>query len=231
MLNERQQNLLKEVVENYISEAQPVGSKLLTDKFELSSATIRNEMSDLEKQGLIYQPHTSAGRIPTEAGYKYYLEIFVKTDKVLNQKYKEILDDIVNDTNQISEVIVKQLAKGLAAISQNAVLIGFGPNDVFYTGLANLFAQPEFNHTGLVLSTAQVVDHLDEVMQKIFDEVDSLEARIGSDNPFGHDCSSVITNFQQGERAGLMGILGPLRMNYQQNFSLLNYVNQLIAKI
>lgn len=231
MINDRQKNLLKEVVENYIDEAQPVGSKLLADRFSLSSATIRHEMAELETQGFIYQPHTSAGRVPTEVGYKFYLDNFVKPDKELSQKYKDVLNKIADEINQVNELLIKQLAKSLADISGNAILVGFGPNNVFYTGLANLFAQPEFNHSNLVVSTAQVVDHLDEVIETIFNEIKSLEARVGSDNPFGHNCSSILTNFKHDEVVGLMGILGPLRMDYQKNFSLLNYVNQLITKV
>ena len=77
MITSRQQQLLKEIVEKYITDVEPVSSKLLTDRLTVSSATIRNEMNELEKQGFIYQPHTSAGRVPTVAGYKFYVKNFV----------------------------------------------------------------------------------------------------------------------------------------------------------
>ena len=73
--NERQNNLLKVVIEEYVDSASPVGSSLIVSKYfqDLSSATIRNDMAELEKQGLIFQPHPSAGRVPTITGYRKYL--------------------------------------------------------------------------------------------------------------------------------------------------------------
>ena len=74
-MSERKCNILKIIVEEFISTAQPVGSKTLIDKFHLpfSSATIRNEMQELEENGYLEKPHTSAGRIPSEKGYRFYI--------------------------------------------------------------------------------------------------------------------------------------------------------------
>ncbi len=225
-MNQRQAKLLKDIVENHIEQAQPVGSKLLAGRFQLSSATIRNEMAELEKEGFIYQPHTSAGRVPTEKGYKYYLENFLDTDKVLPKRISDFLDRFRGEAE--GELLVKRLAKALAKISKNAVIVGFGPWDVYYTGLSNLFAQPEFSEVDLVREFSQIVDHLDEVMADIFAQVEGLHIYVGSDNPFGSYCSLVINEFFARQDRGVIGILGPMRMDYQKNYSLLNYIRQLI---
>ncbi len=222
----RQAKLLKDIVENHIRQAQPVGSKLLASRFQLSSATIRNEMAELEKEGFIYQPHTSAGRVPTEKGYKYYLENFLDTDKVLPKKVRDFLDQFKGEAE--GELLVKRLAKALAEMSKNAVIVGFGPWDVYYTGLSNLFAQPEFSEVDLVREFSQIVDHLDEVMADIFAQVEGLHIYVGSDNPFGSYCSLVVNEFFTRQDRGVIGILGPMRMDYQKNYSLLNYISQLI---
>ena len=73
-MNERREQLLKEIVETYIKLVKPIGSKALCKKFKCSSATIRNEMAVLEDLGLIEKNHISSGRVPSEAGYKYYVE-------------------------------------------------------------------------------------------------------------------------------------------------------------
>ena len=77
-MDERQQRILKEIVENYIKSAKPIGSKSLCQKFKCSSATIRNEMAILESLGYIEKNHISSGRIPSEQGYKYYVEYLMK---------------------------------------------------------------------------------------------------------------------------------------------------------
>ncbi len=225
-MNQRQAKLLRDIVENHIQQAQPVGSKLLAGRFQLSSATIRNEMAELEKEGFIYQPHTSAGRVPTEKGYKYYLENFLDTDKALPKRVRDFLDRFRGEAE--GELLVKRLAKALAEISKNAVIVGFGPWDVYYTGLSNLFAQPEFSQVDLVREFSQIVDHLDEVMADIFAQVEGLHIYVGSDNPFGSYCSLVINEFFTRQDRGVIGILGPMRMDYQKNYSLLNYISQLI---
>jgi len=225
-MNQRQAKLLKDIVENHIRQAQPVGSKLLAGRFQLSSATIRNEMVELEKEGFIYQPHTSAGRVPTEKGYKYYLENFLDTDKVLPKRVRDFLNQFRGEVE--GELLVKRLAKALAEISDNGVIVGFGPWNVYYTGLSNLFAQPEFSEVDLVREFSQIVDHLDEVMADIFEQVEGLHIYVGSDNPFGSYCSLVINEFFTQQDRGVIGILGPMRMDYQKNYSLLNYISQLI---
>jgi heat-inducible transcriptional repressor len=75
-LSERQEQLLRLIVHEYVSSGRAVGSKMLVESYQLSvsSATIRNEMGELERAGLIDQPHTSAGRVPTDRGYRYYIE-------------------------------------------------------------------------------------------------------------------------------------------------------------
>ena len=93
-----------------------------------------------------------------------------------------------------------------------------------------LFNQPEFNEVNLVRSIGYVVDHLDEVAQNIFNEIDDIEIKIGDDNPFGRECSVLLTKFPYNQTEGLFGILGPARMDYQKSFSLLSYLNQLTLK-
>ena len=95
-MNKRQESLFLNIIREHIDSAQAIGSKFLVAKYNLdvSSATIRNDMAELEKEGLITQPHTSAGRIPTEKGYKHYIENYLDNLKELNRKDKEALEKI-----------------------------------------------------------------------------------------------------------------------------------------
>ncbi len=232
MLKERQKNLFKKVVDNYIKTAEPVGSNLLCDSFDLSSATIRNEMAELERLGLIYQPYTSSGRVPTELGYKLFVNDFLQPDKEIQKRHKKAIDETVATSDDNQNILIKNLSKKLAEVTENAILVGFDSNDVYYTGLSNLFAQPEFEEVDMVRNFSAVIDHLDEVMSQLFSEIEDMKILIGKDNPFGIECSSVITKFKMPEpvQEGIIGMLGPMRMDYQNNYSILAYSNQLISE-
>jgi transcriptional regulator of heat shock response len=230
MVTFRQQQLLKEIVEKYIAEVEPISSKLLASNLPVSSATIRSEMNELEKYGYIYQPHTSAGRVPTASGYRFYVENFLDKTLILSELEKEKILKVWKSKDESLEVIMKSIAKEISEATSNAVLVGFTPQSFYYTGLSRLFNQPEFNQVDLVRSISYVVDHLDETIRKIFDDINEIEIRIGNDNPFGKDCSVVIAKFSFHYDQGLFGILGPARMDYQRNFSLLSFVRQLTAQ-
>ena len=104
-MDERKEELLKEIVETYINTIKPVGSKGLCEKFNLSSATIRNEMADLEKKGYLEKNHVSSGRIPSEKGYKYYVEHIMKPKELNGEEMLKLQTIFRNQELQISDTI------------------------------------------------------------------------------------------------------------------------------
>lgn len=234
----RQSKLLKSIIEEYIKTAEPVGSNLLVEKCfkNISSATIRSEMSELEKQGYIVQPHTSAGRIPTEAGYKFYIENFLMRNCESNastyakasvdKKLRKCENYLKMGVHEISNT--KAIAKRIAEISGEAVIVTFSKDDVYYTGISNVFSQPEFREYDLAFGFTSIFDHLDEVISEIYDDITSeVEVRFGEENPFGADCGLIITK----SRNKLLAIIGPIRMDYRRNINLLRYAKTLIWNI
>jgi len=111
-MQERTQKLLKEIIELYIKTAKPVGSKCLADSknFEVSPATIRNEMMELEKAGFIVQPHTSAGRVPTALGYRYYLDNLLDVKSVNDKEQTELASAYDEDLRDLAKLLlIKQI--------------------------------------------------------------------------------------------------------------------------
>jgi len=104
-MDERQKDILKEIVEGYIKEAKPIGSKHLCDKFNCSSATIRNEMASLEKLGYIEKNHISSGRIPSELGYKYYVEHLMKPKELTGEDMLKLQTIFSNQNLMVSDAI------------------------------------------------------------------------------------------------------------------------------
>ena len=106
-LSERRRKILRVVVENYIETAEPIGSKAIAEKAALtcSSATIRNELAALEKQGYLEQPHTSAGRIPSPLGYRFYVNELMEAHKLSLQETERINEAMNNKMQELDRVI------------------------------------------------------------------------------------------------------------------------------
>ena len=229
-MKERQKNLLNLIINEHIKTAAPVGSSLLSFQQNVSSATVRNEMADLEKQGFIYQPHTSAGRVPTEKGYQFYVDNFVEKREIKanwRQSFEFVLKNKLD-----KDLVLKNLAKCVVELANETVIVAFDQNNIYYTGIANLFKKPEFAEQNLIRNMSQVIDHLDESINKIFNKINKVEILIGSKNPFGDDCSSVIGKYQlKDKKSGLFIILGPKRMDYNKNLALVEYIKNSLTKI
>lgn len=120
-LDERKQKILHAIIHNYLETGEPVGSRTISKytDLNLSSATIRNEMADLEEMGLIVQPHTSAGRIPSDEGYRFYV------DTMLEEKDREIdeLKEMLVEREEKTELLLKQVAKVLATNTNYATMV------------------------------------------------------------------------------------------------------------
>ena len=124
MLTERRQKLLQFIIDEYVSTAQPVGSNALVEKYALpvSSATIRNEMAHLEDEGYIAQPHTSAGRVPTDHGYRYYVEALMREEQVPAELQQTIRHQFHQAARELEEW-ARLAAAIMAARLDNAAVV------------------------------------------------------------------------------------------------------------
>ncbi len=226
-MRERKKRLLDYTIRTYIKTASPVGSSFLAEKYGLgvSSATVRNDLMELESEGYIFQPHISSGRVPTETGYRFWIENFYR-EKVLGKDNRNKLKNIKNDFESDNDRTVKEFAKCIASFSNSAVVVGFSPDDIYYTGISYLFSQPEFHRYELVCSISEVVDRLDDIIPDFFDNLDdNVDILIGKDNPLSNDCSVVISGLEDGR---LFMILGPTRMDYENNVAIIKFLKKLI---
>lgn len=230
MISDRKKTILETIVKEYLQTAAPVSSGSLVDKYKLdvSTATVRNEMMELEEEGYIYQPHTSAGRVPTEAAYELFLPEWTKRNYIdeLNDSEKNLLEALFKN----EEAAYRQTAKAIAELSGGAVFWAFHKNDLYYTGLSNLFSQAEFSKVDMVCDASSVIDRLEEIIDDIFEDIDSgIQVLIGSKNPFGGFLSSVIVKYKKDKASGIFGILGPMRMNYPRNLALVEFIKNKLA--
>lgn len=226
-MDKRKELILFTLTKEHIRTGSPVSSGALAENYKLgiSPATIRNEMAVLEDEGFIRQPHTSAGRVPTEAAYGLYAK--QGEGKKIGESDRKNLDLSLKD---LDEDGFKRTAKLLAALSGNAVFWAFYRRNIYYTGVSNLLKQPEFREIELIYDISAVIDRLDEIIDAHFDRIGpGAELMIGSQNPFGSFCSAILTKYERNGRTGLFGIIGPIRMDYARNQALVKYVREKIT--
>lgn len=226
-LETRKEQLLSFVVREHSRTAQPVASEAVREKagLELSPATIRNEMAALEKAGYLSQPHTSAGRVPTESGYRYYIQNCME-DKNVARDVGAFTQTI--GSGEDNQARLKRLARELASEIREGVFVGFAPQSTFYTGLAYLFEQPEFESVNLVRNLSEIIDNLDRIVANLFEEVrPGVRVYVGSENPFGENCGTVL--LCSGSDQPMMGVLGPMRMDYERTVAMMKEIERLMA--
>lgn len=219
-LEDRRASVLEAVIREHIRTAEPVGSMAVAEHYRIdaSPATIRSEMAELEALGFLRQPHTSAGRVPTEQAYQYYVAHFLKDEKLPRSEVQSITQLWRNAANARHEAM-KATAKMVALLATESVFMTFGNRDTYHTGLAHLFAQPEFADQELVEHMGAVLDHLDERVADLFQAASSdVRVFIAEPKSFGSACSVVVVRYDDTDLGqGIFGILGPTRMDYDLN--------------
>lgn len=223
-MDERLKKLLAVAIEDVIQTGNPVGSQHLVEEYdlEMSSATVRNWFAELEEQGFLGQTHTSSGRLPTEKGYRLYVEELMHK-RPLNKREVQDLEKAI-DTADSDDQKNKAAAKFAAEAMGNAVVLGLHTANTYYTGLSQLFAQPEFSDWRRVVNFSGILDQLDDMLQAIRQKTfRDPTIMIGGECPFGSICGSVMLTLDDGT---FMGFLGPMRMDYAKACSLMLAIKQ-----
>lgn len=230
-MTNRQKDILMSIVEQYAEVASPVGSSLLAKLFHVSSATIRAEMAELERQGFIAQPHTSAGRVPTDKGYRYYVNNLTDQSPSFEERRAEkALTTRVQDGG-LPERTIRNAVDTLVELTSNLGLATLG-DQLYMSGLSNLFGQPEFMHPGQVQEVAQLLDNLEPWLREAAPN-DPLSVYIGRENPIGRaaGCSLIISKFRSpySDRS-YIGVLGPTRQSYRDVMNLVEHAGRMLER-
>ncbi|PIZ61991.1 transcriptional regulator [Candidatus Saccharibacteria bacterium CG_4_10_14_0_2_um_filter_52_9] len=229
----RQQNILSAIVEQFAEVASPVGSSLMAKLFNVSSATIRAEMAELERLGFITQPHTSAGRIPTDKGYRYYVNAIVEnTQPVLPERRAEKALASRVQSAGAPERMIRNAVDTLVELTHNLGLATIG-NQLYMSGLSNLFGQPEFVGGAHVQQVAQLLDNLEPWLREAAPN-EPLSVYIGAENPIGRTAgvTLIISRFRSpfSDRS-YIGTLGPTRQSYRDVMGLVARAGQELEEV
>ncbi|OGZ34701.1 MAG: hypothetical protein A2Y98_02810 [Candidatus Portnoybacteria bacterium RBG_19FT_COMBO_36_7] len=232
-MNKRQANILEVIIKEYQKTGQPVASGILVEKynFKLSPATIRAEMLVLDDEGLLVQPHTSAGRVPTTKAYRLFVNRLLDK-KELNLKDKERIRKGLKKFDD-ETMFSHQIAQLLADFSHNLGVSGFvgEETDFHEAGFSSLFQDLELCQPQSLADILRGFDFFEKKINDLFSRLDAeTEVFIGEENPIDDfkKCSLVISNYEKHGKKGFIGILGPKRMNYARNIFLVQETKKII---
>ncbi|MDP2735397.1 MAG: hypothetical protein Q8P12_04265 [bacterium] len=211
-ITERQKTILESLVEGYIQSAHPISSQWLEEEagFDFSPATIRNELLALTERGYLEQPHVSAGRVPTDRGYRFLV------DEIMEElKERELAQEVADHF-----ALLEQLTG-----SSSALVLGYVPGSrrIFQEGWERLLREPEFGERSSLWNLTKFVEDVAKRMAG-FLPAKAMEVYIGKENPFSKvkDFTVIVRRYgDDSGRDGLVAMVGPRRMEYGKNIELL----------
>ncbi len=238
MLTERQIQLLEAIIEEYVNNAEPVGSTLIVEKynFKCSPATVRNDMAHLLDEGYLEMMHTSSGRIPTTLAYKLYLS------EIMEEEELDVLQEVAMKQRLWSnryefEKMLRQAVLSLSELTKELALITTEDGHVIHAGAVNLLDEKEFWDIDVAKAALHVVDRY-ELLEKIFEKIVPSETGgvtyvIGDELgvEYLEDCGIVVSPYKVGKRSGYVAVLGPARMQYQKVIPAVRYTKNLIEEL
>lgn len=235
-LTERQINLLKAIVEEHMETGEPVGSLGLSEKYKLgcSSATIRNEMANLVEHGLLGQPHTSAGRLPTTIGIRYYLTVLMEEEEVPVLQEVAIKQRLWQEREAFDRLL-RQAALALADATRLLAVITTHNGHVFSAGQVNILEHSEFFDIDVTRALLNLLDHHD-LMHEVFEKASSEEALrvlVGEElgMPNLEPCGTVFSSYKAGKHTGVVAVFGPARMPYPKIIPAIRYLKGLLEEV
>lgn len=234
-MTERQRLILAAIIEQHAEIAAPVGSVMLAKLFGVSSATIRSEMAKLEEMGYIVQPHTSAGRIPTDAGYRFYVnslnEAQAEQPQLLDRSARAI-DARVLGAGDRADRAIRSAVDSLVELTQNLGIATIG-DELYLSGIGNLFAHPEFMQGEHAQQVARLLDNLEPWLREARPN-EPLNVYIGAENPIGKASGAtlIISKFRSPySDNSYIGVLGPTRQSYAKVMRLVRHTGAMLEEI
>jgi heat-inducible transcriptional repressor len=228
----RQERILKTIIEYYVQSATPVGSHVLAEYFGVSPATIRAEMAQLETAGHITHPHTSAGRVPTELGYRFYVESLQapEHDKVdATTRVRSAISRHIQNAGS-PQAAVKVAVDSLIHSTHNMAFATRG--DTTYTrGFSQLFHQPEFQES--ISDLASLLDNLEAWLREMRPSRE-VDVYIGEENAVGKSsrCAIVVAGYMSTlSEANYIGVIGSTRQNYGPVMHLVDHTARTLEEV
>lgn len=231
-LNKRQKEVLEIIITTHIRLAVPIGSGLVSDILDLSSATIRNVMGELEDIGLISKPHTSAGRIPTTEGYRYYVDYILRLHSIPNRQRRFIEEEYRKAAHSIEEMLDK-ISHLLSVLTRQAGIACISNLKFYLDGASNMIDMPEFRDPRKMRMLLKLLDEKDKLIRLLDDDLNTegVKIHIGEEDRFDtlKELSLITANYKVSDSTkGSLGVIGPVRMNYSSLIPIVDFLSRTI---
>lgn len=233
IMTKRQEAILAEIIRLYADSAEPVSSRELARLFGLSSATIRAEMAALEETGYIFQPHVSSGRVPTDKGYRLFVNSLAEQSSDLPPSSSRSVQTIAKRVDSLkdrSDSAIKMAAETLSDLTSNMAFATLS-DAVYFHGMGQLFSKPEFLDQVQALQAARFIDAMQSWLSEA--KIDSLQVFIGSENPIvsASGLTMVVNRFSSPySNSSYIGIVGPTRQSYDKVIQLVESTSEALEE-
>ncbi len=225
----RRKAVLSATINRYIKNAQPVASDDIAKEFGLSPATIRNIFAELEDSGYLTHPYTSAGRVPTDKGYRYYVDFLLSQIELLDSEKDRIVHGYrkkivkLEDALEITSDIVSDITHYTSVVSFLDWQERF-----FYNGVSFILDHPEFQDLGRIRSLMQLIEDKKRMLELVNRDFEGkVKIYIGQElgSAEMEHCALAVSSYKVRNRPqGRVAVLGPARMEYDHIISILEYV-------
>ena len=234
--NTRRKQVLNAAINRHIKNALPVASDDIADEFDLSSATIRNIFSELDESGYLKHPYTSGGRVPTDKGYRYYVDFLIQQIELLDAEKQCILKDCKRKIRRLDEAL-ENTSEVISEITHYAGIVSFlqWQDKIFYKGISRILDQPEFKDADKIRLLIRLMEDKGKLLDIINrDFSGKVKVYIGSELGFPEmeNCSLVVSSFKLKNRpSGRLAVLGPMRMEYGHIIPTMEYISEALNQI
>jgi len=235
-INQRQIQILKTLIEEYMETALPVGSETLDKKYSLgvSPATIRNEMVKLTHLGYLKQPHTSAGRVPSPMGIRYYVENLVKTKELSVAEEVAVKQKVWDYRHELNKLL-RESTQVLADKTKSLSVVSTAEGELYYSGAAYILKSPEFYDIELAGRLFTMIEEYAYWKKMFFAEDDGEEFKIVMGDEMGESfdvCGMIYNRFLiPGHGLTTISVIGSNRLNYSYIIPFIRYISKLIQEI
>jgi transcriptional regulator of heat shock response len=234
--NSRRKQVLNAAINRYIKNALPVASDDIAEEFDLSSATIRNIFSELDESGYLKHPYTSGGRVPTDKGYRYYVDFLIQQMDLLDDEKQRILKECKRKIRRLDEAL-ENTSEVISEITHYTGIVSFlqWQDKIFYRGISRILEQPEFKDADKIRLLVKLMEDKGKLLDIINrDFSGKVKVYIGSELGFPgmENCSLVVSAFKlKNQPSGRLAVLGPMRMEYNHIIPTMEYISDVLNQI
>ncbi|MDD3345336.1 MAG: hypothetical protein PHO34_02730 [Candidatus Omnitrophica bacterium] len=234
--NSRRKMILNSAISRYIRSAVPVASEDMAEEFDLSSATIRNIFSELDESGYLKHPYTSGGRVPTDRGYRYYVDFLINQIELLDEEKESILKECKKKIRRLDDAL-ENTSEVISEITHYAGIVSFleWQDKMFYKGISRILDQPEFRDIDKIRLLVRLVEDKSRLLDIVNrDFSDKVKIYIGGEIglPEMENCSLIVTSYRINDRpSGRLAVLGPMRMEYDHIIPVMRYISDVLTEV